>query len=73
MKKHGFDEKRILAKGLLGDCPFKISLGNCPLKEIRKKTIRERLDIVNGMLEPALDDILAYHEKCQEERKAKGV
>ena len=71
MEGNAFGEKkRIWAKGLLVDCPFEITLEDCPLKETREMSRRKQLDIINEMPALELDNLLSYHWKCQEARKA---
>ena len=57
--------ERIWAKGLIVECPYKISLEDCPLKEIRKLPIEERINIVDKMSVAELDTVLEHHKSCQ--------
>ena len=66
-----FDNKRIWARGLLVECPFKKPLDDCPLKEIRKLAIKERIAKVDEMSDEMLDTVLAHHWECQKKRKEK--
>ncbi len=72
MKKDNYCEdgvwKRIWAKGLIVECPLKIQLEDCPLKEVRKLPIEERIDIVDKMPLAELDAIVEHHKACQAKR-----
>jgi hypothetical protein len=67
--EHSFDDKRIWAKGLLVGCPFKTPLEDCPLKNIRKLSLKGRIAVIDSMSDPDLDAVLDHHWKCQKERK----
>jgi len=66
-----FDKKRIWARGLLVECPFKIPLVDCPLKAVRRLPIKERIAKVDEMSDTVLDIVLAHHWECQKKRGAK--
>jgi len=63
-----FDKKRIWARGLLVECPFKAPLKDCPLKEVRKLPIKQRIAKVDEMSDADLDAVLAHHWECQAKR-----
>ncbi|MFC1643760.1 hypothetical protein ACFL5C_00335 [Candidatus Omnitrophota bacterium] len=69
MEKGNLSKKRIWAKGLLVECPFKTPLKDCPLKEVRKLPIKKRIDAVNEMSNAGLDAVLKHHWKCQKDRR----
>ena len=62
-------EKRNSIVKLLRNCPFQIALADCPVEEIRKLSSLEKFKIVAKMSKQKLERILAYHQKCFQERK----
>ena len=72
MKREDFNEERvwerILARGLIVECPYRVPLVDCPLKEVRKIPLEERINIVNEMSGEDLDVVLAHHSSCQRAR-----
>ncbi len=63
------EQKKIWVKGLVIDCPLGKPLENCPLNDIRKLPIEERLRLACAMDESQLDQIIGYHRKCLFERE----
>ncbi|MFC1479910.1 hypothetical protein ACFL5Y_00470 [Candidatus Omnitrophota bacterium] len=61
--------ERIWARGLIVECPLKVPLADCPLREVRKLPLEERIAIVNKMPIAELDTLLEQHKRCQIERK----
>jgi len=55
--------------GLIVNCPFDKSLDNCPLCDIRKLPLLERIDIVRKMTEEEINKVIDYHKNCYEKRK----
>jgi len=66
-----FDKKRIWARGLLVECPFKTPLEDCPLKEVRELSIKQRIAKVDEMSDADLDTVLSHHWECQAKRENK--
>ena len=64
-------ENRYWAKGLLMKCPFGSELPNCPIKELRKLPVRNRMALANSMSDEEIDSIIRHHKDCQKIRKAK--
>ena len=65
-----YDKKRVWAKGLIVECPLGDALEDCPLNEIRKLPLRERLQIIKKMSDEELDEAIAHHEQCLKNREA---
>jgi len=60
--------------GLSVACPF--DQGNpcdCPLHEIRKKSIEERYQWFRGLSDERILEILTYHKKCLGEKENSAV
>jgi len=62
-------DKWLWVKALSVDCSFGRPLAVCPLTEIRKMDIVERLSVVDQMPEQKVDDILVHHLTCFTSRK----
>ncbi len=62
---------RTWAIGLIVHCPFDESLDNCPLSDIRKLPVSERLKIVRKMSDEEINKAIGYHKNCYEKRNAK--
>ena len=65
-----FDQKKIWARGLLVKCPFDTSLEDCPLREVRKLSVEERMAKVEKMSDEELHAVLLHHWDCQVKRAA---
>ncbi len=55
------EQKNAWVVGLLIACPLGKALDNCPAKEARKLPVSDRIDIVRGMDENQIDQIIAHH------------
>ena len=56
--------------GLSVQCPFSgTNPCVCPLHEIRKKGLRERLEWAERLSETEALNILTFHQKCLEEKE----
>ena len=55
--------------GLIFSCPFEFALPKCPLTEIRKLPIFERIALLDNMSTKEMMDIEEQHKKCKETRK----
>lgn len=62
-------DSRAWIKGLVMGCPFGEPEADCPLKEIRKKPLTERLAYVNNLTDAEVSDILLHHKRCLEKRE----
>lgn len=66
---HYFRDNRAWLKGLAVGCPLNEPLPDCPLENIRKLPIADRLRRVNAMTESDVMDIISHHKKCLEKRE----
>ena len=64
----GNQEKRAWAKALLVKCPFGLEIDSCPLREVRKLPLSDRMALVNNMSDKEIDSIVQYHKDCQKTR-----
>jgi hypothetical protein len=56
--------------GLAVACPFdQGNPCNCPLHELRKKTLRERHEWLQALSEEDISNILTFHKKCLGEKE----
>ena len=53
-----------LIYGLIFDCPCKHEQSNCPMREIREKPIKERLEYVKNLPEKQKEVICQTHKDC---------
>ena len=61
--------KRAWVIGLASDCPFGKAFDTCLAKEVRKLGFADRIDVLNGMDENQLDQIIAHHQNCLLQRE----
>ena len=62
-------DSRAWIKGLVMGCPFGEAQVDCPLKNIRKKPLAERLSYVNNLTDSEVSAILLHHRQCLELRE----
>ena len=63
-------KRRVYAMGLMVECPFEKALTNCPLNEVRKLPLLERIEHFKMISDEEVGEIIAYHEQCSEKRAA---
>ena len=65
-----FPDQRTYAMCLVVKCPFDIELTNCPLSELRKLPLVDRVKKIEIISYEKLGEIIAYHGQCLIEREA---
>lgn len=60
----GLTYNQVRIWGLLMSCPKKISHAHCPFREIRKRSLRERAEIMMQLTEAEMESILHYCDSC---------
>ena len=60
----GFLDKQGFVMGLIMGCPFITPVPDCPARELRQLSNREKVDALNRMSEPDLDAIIKHHNMC---------
>ena len=55
--------------GLLFGCPLKSEKFDCPLIDLRKLPILERIQALNNKSEKELMELEQHHKKCLQERE----
>ncbi len=69
MVKNYHDDRAMLL-GLLIDCPFGISLGSCPLDDLRSRlTLQEKIDYSESLASEEVKTLLTYHAQCLRRRE----
>jgi len=58
------NQKRSWVHGLLTQCPTGNPDQMCPVRMMRKLPLIQRLELIDSMSEPELDDILHKHQCC---------
>ena len=61
--------KRVEVVVLIIECPFGEALPDCPLSELRKLPLSERIEHYKLMTDEELGGITAYHEQCLKKRE----
>jgi len=68
MQKHTIAEKIIRVLQLAAVCPMGEALQNCPAKQLRTTPVQDRLRLVEGLGESILDEVIAHHKACFDQR-----
>jgi hypothetical protein len=69
MQELTIEDQKIWVKGLMIDCPMGKALDTCPAKEVRAIPLRDRLKLVDEMVDEQLSQIIAHHKRCLYERE----
>ncbi len=64
-----FIKRRILAIGLIVECPFNEPLADCPLSDVRELPFEERIEIIQKMSDEKIGEIIGYHGECFKKRE----
>jgi len=67
-----FKNKQISVQGLGIECPMKMTLENCPVKDVKRLPLKVRLVLLKEMEESQLDEIIEHHRQCLKERGQKN-
>jgi len=59
-------------KGLLVGCPMGKALDDCPVNELRKLLLADRIELIKNMSNVEIDSILEHHKKCITKRENKS-
>jgi len=68
--EYNFDDKIIWLRGLVVECPMRDCADDCPLKNLRKHPLNERMEAVNKMSDEEIDKLLEHHKICIHRREA---
>jgi len=63
------EEKNDWAVSLLISCPLDKVMDNCPVKLARELPFSDRVDVVRGMDENQIDQIITHHWNCRRQRE----
>ena len=58
------DYKLFFVFGLLVKCPEGEPMPDCPLQKYRTKSLEDKLTVAEQFTENELDEIIAHHYKC---------
>ncbi|MDC0357195.1 hypothetical protein OAO01_00135 [Oligoflexia bacterium] len=65
-------DKRAWAKGLAMECPMNEELSDCPLCEVRRLPLAQRVKVVDNMSDADIDNLLEQHIACLKKREAEN-
>jgi len=63
-----FTDFKVWAMGLAISCPYDKEACDCPLKDIRKLPLAERVELVDKMSQQEIVAIVDYHKICFKRR-----
>ena len=69
MTKPTLEERRNWVISLMIECPMGESLDGCPAKDVRGRPLGNIVELVGGMREDELNEIIAYHRDCLRKRE----
>ena len=65
-------EARVFVAGLLIDCPYEPNPTDCALREMRNKSLEEKLDFSGRLTKEEVQHILDIHKNCLSLKKAQS-
>tara|TARA_B100000315_G_C14556917_1_gene578624 strand:- start:923 stop:1165 length:243 start_codon:yes stop_codon:yes gene_type:complete len=61
--------KKVWVRGLAIECPLGDALKTCPLRELRKLELADRLKMIDDMGDEQIEEILEVHKECARSRE----
>ena len=65
-------DARVYIVGLFIDCPYELNPKDCALYDIRKKPLKERIELSKRLTEEQVQHIIAIHKKCLSRKERKN-
>ena len=64
-------DTRVYIVGLLIDCPYEPNPTNCALHDMRKKSLKEKIEFSRRLTDEQVQHIIAIHKKCLSRKEGK--
>ena len=65
------EDKRIVLKDLLVECPMGEALDDCPARDLRKLPVEKRLITVDTMAVEQIEEVVVHHTRCLKKRQGR--
>ena len=64
-------DARVFIVGLLIDCPYEPNPADCALHDMRKKTLKEKIEFSRRLTEEEVQHIIDTHKNCLSRKEGK--